>query len=787
MTDSEFRAYTYIEEVLGKLGWDTRNPRWGGQVYTQGEFRKHDSLLEEALGKKSPENVIVIPWEGGHRYWVVEAKPTHRGLIKALSEAKDYADSINKRKDGLARFATGVAGNREDSFYVSTVYWDGQEWSEVAINKYGTTGFLALEQCQSILDLNSPNILDYHVDLKLFLEKANDINTSLHHNGVSARDRAKLVAGLLLALAEDSTLRISRTPRTLVGDINSRIEALLDQHSKEGFLSEVQLKLPANNENHRKYWSAIVETMQHLREMNIRSATLNSGTDALGQFYETFLKYANDASEMGIVLTPRHVTKFAVDVLNIEHEHAIYDPTCGTGGFLVAALDQIRARHSVAHRDVYDKFRNDYLHGVEQADDVFGLALVNMIFRGDGKSRIYNGNCFDSIFVRHNGQIIRIKKDDDLPPGSVRPFSRVLMNPPFALKEPEYQFVNHALNQTAAGGLLFAVLPNAVLTGLQAEVKKWREELVRRHTVRAVIKMPRSLFHPAADKITYALVVEAWRSHEPSDPVFMAIFHDDDSASRLSKFRNLQYTKDNVGRLSTELRSFMVGSVESVSDIPQESGVRSLSLRDSYDFAPEAYLSNEPDAGPSPPEGLFMALMRDTFRQPRESPAPIPENLREYRLDELFEITKGNAPPLKHLSHGETPIVTTTEKNNGISGYYEVDHAFTYQDAVTITANGSGGKAFWHPYRFAASADVLVCRFRDDFKGDVAFKLYVCDAINQNAWRFTWRRKCSAIRLLTDVRVALPMTDNKVDFNQLRKAMQGTPGYYVLTTLLPDS
>ena len=661
MTDSEFRAYTYIEEVLGKLGWDTRNPRWGGQVYTQGEFRKHDSLLEEALGKKSPENVIVIPWEGGHRYWVVEAKPTHRGLTKALSEAKDYADSINKRKDGLARFATGVAGNREDSFYVSTVYWDGQEWSEVAINKYGATGFLALEQCQSVLDLNSPNILDYHVDLKLFLEKANDINTSLHHNGVAARDRAKLVAGLLLALAEDSTLRISRTPRTLVGDINSRIAALLDQHSKEGFLSEVQLKLPANNENHRKYWSAIVETMQHLREMNIRSA-INSGTDALGQFYETFLKYANDASEMGIVLTPRHVTKFAVDVLNIEHEHAIYDPTCGTGGFLVAALDQIRARHSVAHRDVYDKFRNDYLHGVEQADDVFGLALVNMIFRGDGKSRIYNGNCFDSIFVRHNGQIIRIKKDDDLPPGSVRPFSRVLMNPPFALKEPEYQFVNHALNQTAAGGLLFAVLPNAVLTGLQAEVKKWREELVRRHTVRAVIKMPRSLFHPAADKITYALVVEAWRSHEPSDPVFMAIFHDDDSASRLSKFRNLKYTKDNVGRLSTELRSFMVGSVESVSDIPQESGVRSLSLRDSYDFAPEAYLSNDPDAGPSPPEGLFMALMRDTFRQPRESPAPIPENLREYRLDEVFDITKGNAPPLKYLSHGETPIVTTTEK-----------------------------------------------------------------------------------------------------------------------------
>ncbi len=163
--DSEFRAYPYIEEVLGKLGWDTRNPRYGGQVYTQGEFRKHDNLLEDALGKQAPENVIVIPWEGGHRYWVVEAKSTHRNLTTALSEAKDYADSINKRGDGLARFATGVAGTHEDSFYVITVYWDGQEWNEVAINKYEATGFLTLEQCRSILDLNSPNILDYHVDL----------------------------------------------------------------------------------------------------------------------------------------------------------------------------------------------------------------------------------------------------------------------------------------------------------------------------------------------------------------------------------------------------------------------------------------------------------------------------------------------------------------------------------------------------------------------------------------------------------------------------------------------
>ena len=67
----------------------------------------------------------------------------------------------------------------------------------------------------------------------------------------------------------------------------------------------------------------------------------------------------------------------------------------------------------------------------------------------------------------------------------------------------------------------------------------------------------------------------------------------------------------------------------------------------------------------------------------------------------------------------------------------------------------------------------------------MAFKLYVCDAINQNAWRFTWSRKCNVSRLLTDVRVTLPMRDDKIDFDQIRQTMQQAPGYSALLALLP--
>ncbi len=615
VSDSEFRIYNYIEQVLGNLGWDTRNPAKGGTVYTQSEFRRHDPLLKAALGLDIPENIVLIPGVGGFRYWVIEAKRSHVDLEIALKEAQDYADKINNEDPGAARFATGIAGSPDASFYVTTTYWDGASWQEVSINNYKTTGFLSLEQCLGVLSANSPNILNYDVDLDAFLIKANAINQTLHRNGVAARDRAYLVAGLLLALAQDTSMAINNDPQILVGDVNSRIVSLLRHHGKEDFGHEVTLKLPNTTENHRKYWSAIVLTMQHLREMNIRSA-INSGTDALGQFYETFLKYANDASEMGIVLTPRHITNFAVDVMNIRNTDMIFDPTCGTGGFLVAALDSIRARHYGTHPDVYDAFRNDCLYGVEQADDVFGLALVNMIFRGDGKSRIHNGNCFDNHFYREAGQVLRLNAGEG-PAGSLaNPFTRVMMNPPFAIEEKEHEFVDYALSQVQVGGFLFAILPNGPITGNSE--KKWREELLKRHSVRAVVRMQDDLFYPTAHKGTYALILEAWRPHAPTDLVYFSVLYDDIHASQKSKQLGTGQQRDNMDRITRELAGFLWANLTPL-DIPRESGTSTLSMEANYDFASEAYLdSGPPSVGDNTAiEGLFITLARQKdFRRP---------------------------------------------------------------------------------------------------------------------------------------------------------------------------
>ena len=53
----------------------------------------------------------------------------------------------------------------------------------------------------------------------------------------------------------------------------------------------------------------------------------------------------NGAKEIGIVLTPRHITRFAVQVVDVEQHDVVCDPTCGTGGFLISALDHVKTKH----------------------------------------------------------------------------------------------------------------------------------------------------------------------------------------------------------------------------------------------------------------------------------------------------------------------------------------------------------------------------------------------------------------------------------------------------------
>jgi len=76
--------------------------------------------------------------------------------------------------------------------------------------------------------------------------------------------------------------------------------------------------------------------------------------------------------------------------------------------------------------------------------------------------------------------------------------TRVLMNPPFALKssdEQEYRFVEHALRQMSDGGLLFSVMPFSAMVN-HGPYQDWRKRLLERHSLLSVVTFPEDLFYP---------------------------------------------------------------------------------------------------------------------------------------------------------------------------------------------------------------------------------------------------------------------------------------------------
>lgn len=523
---TEVEAYEFIRRNLRELGWNVRNPSLndGGQVWTQGQCAA-EPPIKAALDKKKPENVVKV---SESLYWVIEAKQKRSQLDTAVEEATDYYAGRINALPGPKRavMATGVAGTEAADYLIRTkILLDG-EWQTVTINGQEATGLLSPKDVQALLDSKTNDVREFSPPQLLFIKAAERINAILHLGGINKNDRARIMAALLLSVAEEEPPNVETKLPTLISEINGRSETLLRAHGKPDFAPFVKILMPTNPKNHVKFKRALVRTLQELQNLNIRSA-MNSSTDVLGQFYEVFLKYGNGAKEIGIVLTPRHITRFAVEAVGVSDHDLVLDPACGTGGFLVAAFDHVRRNYPAQ----IDRFKKRNLFGIEQEPPVASLAIVNMIFRGDGKNNITEGNCLTTHLTKRSvGGETTAAYTATAPARGAEPITRVLMNPPFALRgstEKEYHFVTRALTFMADGGILFSLLPLNAMFG-DGDERVWRaDELLRNHTLLAVLSLPADLFVPAALKQVVAVIVRKGIPHPRPQPVFWGrVAHD---------------------------------------------------------------------------------------------------------------------------------------------------------------------------------------------------------------------------------------------------------------------
>lgn len=76
-----------------------------------------------------------------------------------------------------------------------------------------------------------------------------------------------------------------------------------------------------------------------------------SAEDYIGRFYGEFMSYSGgDGQTLGIILTPKHITQLFCDLLDLKPDDIVFDPCCGTAGFLIAAMHNMLKKPTTMFR-----------------------------------------------------------------------------------------------------------------------------------------------------------------------------------------------------------------------------------------------------------------------------------------------------------------------------------------------------------------------------------------------------------------------------------------------------
>ncbi|HEY4493209.1 MAG TPA: N-6 DNA methylase [Candidatus Paceibacterota bacterium] len=583
---SEVHAYLYIlKELVDKKGW-TRS-----QIFVQGECLDHPEIKKYLLQTK-PENIVEIDPKN---FYVIEAKNERKKLERALKEAReDYADKINQSNKIKCCFISGIAGNDEEGFLVRSEYYKDGEWYPITENAIETTSLLSKQQIEWVLKNNNPAIADVEITEDEFLGAAENINEILHENSINKDYRARFISALLLAMSDRGEIDLSQDCSVLIDNINAKVRHILKKHDRLGFANFIKIDEPSSSDNHVKVKDAIKRTSQELLDLNIQSA-MNSGKDVLGKFYEVFLKYGNGAKDIGIVLTPRHIAKFASAVIDINAKDLVFDPACGTGGFLVSAFDEVRRK--TTNTADFENFRVNGMYGIEEQDAIISLAIVNMIFRGDGKNNMIEGNCFRkwlNLQTKNGKPFAEYLSEDE--PNRIAPITKIMMNPPFALKkgdEKEYKFIEHALKQMEDGGILFSVLPMSVL--VEKGTKKWRRDvLLKSNRLLAVLTFPDDLFYPVSVGTVGLFLMKGVPHNFDNHKVYFARTILDGFTKKKGIRKENKKSPNQLEEIKDELQAFIADPSKEIEGVPEFKKSVLLDKNDeSCELVPEAYLDSK--------------------------------------------------------------------------------------------------------------------------------------------------------------------------------------------------
>lgn len=665
---------------------------------------------------------------------VIEAKNTASKIDEAINDAIQYADTINSNSNYSIKIAVGAAGEENHGFVVEVRYLKGKKWQPLSSSGYEITTIPSKREADTALLADDATTKVEVPSVVEFIDAAIELSRILRLAKVEAPLRPKVIGALTLAMYQGD---VTTSHDEALNSINSLLEDAINEAvdltpEKKVRLAEALRLLGADYDRLSAHVAKIVHL---LRGLNIR-AVLQTDTDFLGLFYEAFLRYGYDNNALGIVFTPRHITKFCADLVSVRPTDKVIDIACGTGGFLVAAFDKMMAS---AHGPKAIQKVKKSLFGFDTNPTIWALATLNMFFRGDGKTHIENQSCFE--------EAARNSVEES--------FTRAFLNPPFSQEgEPERDFIDASMRALEPEGLFATVVKAGIFA--DDDNSAWRREFTRNHTVLGMISLPEDLFYPTAAP-TSILIAKAHVPHPNDSLVFMARIWNDG-------FEKLKGRRVHIegSQLPSTVDSFHRSLLGENIHESNAITIASNLVSDGNEWSPQQWL-------PQPIESeeklkiyeddVRLSMYRAVTAMPELADCALGDftdawsDMPEFPLGHtapvsyFFDVVNGKSSGEKNYREGAVPYISSGDQSNSIIRLIDPEEGEIFETGgVTVTAFG---QAYIQPWPFMArgnggsSVRVLIPRYKMGFNDLVWF----ASQINAQKWRFFYARMAIKSRL----------------------------------------
>jgi len=449
---------------------------------------------------------------------VIECKAdATKHISKTLDKYSDFA------VDGALLYASFLS----KEFDVLAIAVSGETEATLRISHY-----LHLRGTDRAVEFLADEILPFddcykkylHSDVKFrqdydaLLSYSRELNEELQSKKIKESHRGLLISGILVALgnaAFNKSFKVQKTAKHLA---NNLVESIVNElksadlpldkiNSLEGEFSFIKRNTTLTSD--KDFFVSLIEQIDKNVNTFVRTHKYH---DTLGQFYVQFLQYANNDKGLGIVLTPPHIAELFTDLAEINKKSVVFDNCCGTAGLLIAAMKRMLVGVS---ENEEASIKKKQLIGIEFQEDIYALAVSNMIVHGDGKTNIIAGDCF----TRSKGIKSKFKPNVGV------------LNPPYKSKGStieELEFVLNNLSALQTGGKCIAILPFSCAIGDNAEIVELKRKLLEKHTLEAVMSMPVDLFHDSnVGVVTCVMVITAHRPHPNGKKTWFGYWRND--------------------------------------------------------------------------------------------------------------------------------------------------------------------------------------------------------------------------------------------------------------------